>query len=174
MNWQAFLQGSEEFSKALISLLTAGACVLAAAWIAASGLRKLVAASKGQRQGQGTVGPVAINFFIAALMAQLSTVAGNTVELMFGSGISDPREALSYMPSQISGNQTLMMVVGVAVYWLAALGWVAVFRGLLLWNSLSEGASAGGRDLGWRGFWHILGGAALINIGGLAGSWLSS
>ncbi|WP_432263546.1 hypothetical protein [Cupriavidus sp. TMH.W2] len=171
MNWQAFLEASIAFSKALISLLTAGACVLAAAWIAIGGLRKLASASRGERQGQGTAGPVAINFFIAALLAQLSTVAGNTVEMMFGTGISDPREALSYMPSQVAGNETLMFVVSVAVYWLAALGWVAVFRGLLLWNSLSEGQAAGGRDLGWRGFWHLLGGSALINIGGLAAGW---
>ncbi|WP_354687122.1 hypothetical protein [Cupriavidus necator] len=171
MDWQAFLEGSIAFCKALVSLLTSGACVLGATWIAFSGLRKLVAASKGHRQGQPTIGPVAINFLIAALLAQLATVAGNTVELLFGTGISDPREALSYMPSQVAGNETLMFVVSVAVYWLAALGWAAVFRGLLLWNSLSEGASAGGRDLGWRGFWHVLGGACLINIGGLAGSW---
>lgn len=171
MNWQAFLEGTIEFSKALVSLLTAGACVLVAIWIAISGLRKLAAASRGERQGQATIGPVGINFLIAALLVQLSTFAGNTVELLFGTGISDPREALSYMPSQVAGNQTLVFVVSVAVYWLVALGWVAVFRGLLLWNSLSEGQAAGGRDLGWRGFWHVLGGSALINIGGLAGGW---
>jgi len=170
MDWQAFLDGSIAFSKALISLLTHGACVCAAVWIAISGLRKLAAASRGERQGQGTVGPVAVNFFIAALLAQLSTFAGNAVDLMFGTGISDPHQALSYMPSQVAGNQTLTFVMSVAVYWLAALGWVAVFRGLLLWNSLSEGQAAAGRDYGWRGFWHVLGGAALINVGGLA-SW---
>ncbi len=171
MNWQAFLEVSIVFSKGLIGLLTSGGCVLAAVWIASSGMRKLIAASKGQRQGQATAGPVAINFLIAALLAQLAWFSGGAVELLFGTGISDPREALSYMPAQVAGNQTLMFVVGVAVYWLAALGWAAVFRGLLLWNSLSEGASAGGRDYGWRGFWHVLGGACLINVGGLAGSW---
>ena len=47
--------------------------------------------------------------------------------------------------------------------WLFLLGVCAIFRAFLLFNRAAQGDAQEG-DGFWRGFWHILGGAILVNI----------
>lgn len=170
MNWTAFLANTQELAQSIVVLVATVASVLFGLWFVASGLIKMVQMGQGLREGQPTWGPVAINFAVGALMLRLSMTADSIVEMMFGTGPQTPLTAMQYMPEEIKGSETMQQALSIGLYWVAAIGWVAVFRGLILWNDLSKGQSASSQDAGWRGLVHILGGAAAINIGGLVQS----
>ncbi|MBF22295.1 hypothetical protein [Neopusillimonas maritima] len=172
MQWQAFLENTQELAQAIITLLVSAASILVGLWIIATGLFKMVQYAQGQRQGQPTLAPIAINFVVGVLMLRLAMTAGDVVQMLFGTGIQAPMSAMQYMPEEISGSETMQQALQIGIWWVAAIGWVAVFRGLLLWNDLSKGQS-GSENAGWRGLVHVLGGAAAINIGGLVQSLFS-
>jgi len=54
------------------------------------------------------------------------------------------------------------------------LGWCFGLRGLLQWNKAVAGGGSAGQngDLMWAGLWHLLGGAAMVNIAAAVKSFL--
>lgn len=166
MNWQSFLTNTEALAQGIVMLLSTAASILVGLWMVISGLIKMVQYGQGLREGQPTVGPVLINLVVGALMLQFALTADSIVQMIFGGSMQSPITAMQYMPQEIQGSETMKQALTIGLYWVAAIGWVAVFRGLLLWNDLSKGQSASSQDAGWRGLVHVLGGAAAINIGG--------
>jgi hypothetical protein len=68
---------------------------------------------------------------------------------------------MAYMRDGSSGS---LKPLWDAIYaWVFLLGVCAIFRAFLLFNRAAQGHAQEG-DGFWRGFWHILGGAVLVNI----------
>lgn len=166
MDVGSLLAGTKEVVDALVRLLLSGVSVLLGVLMIFSGIRKMLAHGRGERQGQGTMGPVAINLLMGSFLLQLSTMVDSLIYTMFGTEREEPNAAMSYMPAQVADNEMLRNLVNVAVLWVFAIGFVAVIRGFVLWNEMANGQGRG-QDNGWKGFWHIFFGAMAINLTGV-------
>ena len=141
---------------------------VAGLFILGSTFSQMVNAHRGQgplAHGDGGVkiGPVLVRSIIAACLMSFSFYASNTIGTLFGGQVS-PERALAYAPVARMESAQWTLAWGVVIVWIVMLGAVGMFRGLLLWNSAAT-ESQGGGDLFWRGLWHIVGGAAAVNIG---------
>jgi len=166
MDLSGFLEGSRTFVQSFITLLSSAIAVLVGVAFIYSGLKKVVEHSRGLRQGQPTVGPVLINLAIGAALVQFSTMMDTIVYTLFAENRENPSAAMSYMPAQVKTSEVLQKLVEAGVWWVAAIGVVAIFRGLILWNDLAKGSNGQG-SLGWRGFWHVIFGALCVNFTGV-------
>ena len=166
MDMGALLAGTKEGVDSFVALLLTAVALMLGVWMIFSGLLKMVAFSRGERHGQGTAGPVAINLLVGSMLVQLSTTMDNLTETIFGGKAEDPNAAMSYLPAVAKSNPMIEQAVNVAVLWVFAIGFVSVIRGFVLWNDLANG-NRGGSDSGWKGFWHIFFGAACVNITGV-------
>ena len=165
MDLSALLSGSKETVTTLVTFLLTAFSVLLGAYMIVSGLAKMIAFSKGERNGQATAGPIVINLLVGAMLIQLSASIDMIVESIFGGRPEDPNGAMSYMPPPMKSSPTMEMAVTIGVYWIYAIGFMAIIRGFVLWNELASGGGRGS-DNGWKGFWHVLAGAACVNITG--------
>ena len=165
MDFQAIVSGSEETVRALVQFLTSGIAVFLGVVFIFSGLRKVIAHAKGERQGQATVGPVLINLLIGSILVQLSYMTDTLVETIFGSSRESPNAAMQYMPSQVQESEVLTQAVQAGVLWVFAIGFISIIRGLVLWNDMAKGQGHG-QSVGWKGFWHIFFGGLAVNISG--------
>lgn len=166
MDWSTFLAGSEEVTSAALTILTKGITVLIGIYMVYSGLAKMVAYAKNERQGQSTAGPVLINLAIGSIMLQFASVVDKLIFSMFASERQHPTAVLQYMPSQVADSPMLQQMMSAAALWVALIGFVAICRGLISWNDLANGRS-GGQESGWKGFWHIIFGAVAVNLPGV-------
>lgn len=129
MDFTSLLKGSEETVKAIVSLLTGGVGVLLGALFIFSGFRKMIEHSHGQRHGQPTAGPVAINLLIGSLLAQMGfTIDTLIIETMFGEAKEAPSAAMNYMPNQMQESQMMVTLINAALWWVASQRQPAVTR----------------------------------------------
>lgn len=169
MDWSAFLSQTKEVVSAFFTFMTTALSVVMGLAFFYAGLHKVVDHSKGLRQGQATVGPVLINFAVGALMIQFSTTMSMFVATLFGGGASysSPSKAMAYVPESVTqGSAMLRTAVEAGIWWVFAIGVVAIFRGLVLWNDLAKGAHQSGSN-GWKGLWHVVFGAMAVNMAGV-------
>lgn len=101
---------------------------------------------------------------VSALMLSLGWSLGTTVETFFGAQVS-VRAALAYAPIQQMGNDYWKLVWNVILVWIILIGVAGFFRGLVLLHEAASGSQQQGNDLSWRAIWHLIGGAAAVNIG---------
>lgn len=163
MDWQALLDGTQAAVTSIVAMLLSGFAILLGAIFIFSGISKMLAHARGERQGQATAGPVAINMFIGALLIQLPWTIQILSETMFNAGMQQPNNAMQYMPNPVNENKMLAQLVEVGVWWVYCIGFVAIIRGFVLWNALASGNSRG-QDSGWKGFFHIFFGAMAVNL----------
>lgn len=122
------------------------------------------------RDGRGPQDDVPIGGVVANILAGGALVAfartmTNMRDTLGGAG-TEVRAGLAYMASSAGNAPIITLAVAVAATWIAALGGVAIFRGVLLWRSMGQGDNRGGDgDLFWRGLWHLLAGGLCLNIG---------
>ena len=165
MDLSSILAGTKAAVFGFVSFAMAALCVLLGVVSIASGLGKMVAYSRGERQGQSTAGPVAINLVIGSLLVQMSFTIDMVIESLFGSAPESPNAAMSYMPSLGAANPTMTMALNIAVFWVYCIGYIAMIRALVIWNAMANDRG-GGQGNGWKGFWHLVGGAFCVNITG--------
>ena len=117
------------------------------------------------RTGETPIGKVVIQAFLGGAMMQF----GATVSMIrtetggLGSGV---RSAMMDSIPASSGGGIWGLVLGACFTWLACLGGFAMMRAIYMWNAAGSGDSqGGGKDAFWAGFWHLFGGAVLMNIG---------
>ena len=165
MDISAMLAGAKLVVESMVTMLLTAASMMIGAIMIYSGLAKMVAHGRGERQGQSTLMPVIANLAIGALMMQLASTVGAFVETVFGSAAEDPNAAMQYIPAPMQSAPMLTPAINIAVLWIYAIGFIAIIRGLILWNEMSNGGGRGG-DNGWKGFWHIFFGAIAVNITG--------
>lgn len=75
------------------------------------------------------------------------------------------RTALAYAKGTTAsaGNNTLQLIWAAISAWAVFMGMVGFMRAFLLFDKASQGGHDSG-DAMWRGFWHLIGGALVINI----------
>jgi len=167
MDFSKILAESQAFVQTFVELLSSVVAVFVGAAFIYSGFKKMVDHAHGLRQGQPTFGPIMINLLIGAVMVRFSFMMDQLIWTIFQEGRESPSAAMSYMPEQIKKSGTMLyMLIEAAVWWIAAIGVVAIFRGLILWNDLAKG-NGGQNSLGWKGFWHLFFGAACVNFTGV-------
>src|SRR3546814_11489071 len=99
-------------------------------------------------------------------MLQLSSTAQSMVNMLFGTDMQAPSNVLNYMPPEIAGSAVIQQALSVAVYWVAAIGRFAAFRGLLLWFDLFNGQTSRTQVACWRCIVNFLWGLAAFHLGG--------
>jgi hypothetical protein len=163
MNWEELLAGTQAAVTGIVTLIVTAVAVLLGAFFIYSGISKMLAHSRGERQGQSTAGPVAGNLLLGALMVQLAWTIDMISVTMFGATPDSPNSAMQYMPDPVASNPMLSQMINVGVLWVFCIGFVAIVRGFVLWNTMVSGNQRG-QDEGWRGFWHIFFGAMAVNL----------
>lgn len=162
-----FLNNMKDFGEAFIPVVSVLAFV-AGVFLLGNTMLHVVNANRGQgalshADGGVKTGAVLMRMGISACLISFSMYMSKTIETLFGQEV-DYRTALAYAPvAQMSSNPYWQLAWTVCVVWVVLIGVVGMFRGLLLWNSAST-ENQGGGDLFWRGLWHIVGGAAAVNI----------
>lgn len=164
----AFLNNMKDFGETLIPVVTVAAFVTGL-FLLGNTMIHVVNAHRGQgplshADGGVKVGPVLMRLVITACLISFGMYMTKTVETLFSSQVPY-RTALAYAPvAQMSNNAYWQLAWAVCIIWVVLIGVVGMFRGLLLWNDAST-ENQGNGDLFWRGMWHIVGGAAAVNIG---------
>ena len=94
--------------------------------------------------------------------------------LLFGEAIQDNSAVMAYFPAAPTTGKW-GEAIKVALLWITTMGWAFGLRGLLQWNKAVSGGGAPGAnsDLLWGGTWHLLGGAAMVNLAGFLKSFFS-
>jgi len=156
INAEGFFTGITDFLP--IFALMSGMVLLA------SSLYKAFNLSRENRDGRDHNGILGIvsSIVIASLMINWSLAEDMSSDLLSLSGSGG---AFGYMPpTQTAYQQQVLHAVFTAI---SAIGAIGIFRGLLLWKQAGESSQMSKGDGGgmWSGFWHILGGAAALNIG---------
>lgn len=163
---------AENFVPFLLTLVT----VLAGLTLVFLAIRKAYRmGSSGSHQAQQISWfGIAAQLLIGGLMLRLGATMQDMSQLLFGTDIQDIRGVMAYAP--IPAQATFWrQVLEVCLLWVVMLGWVGAFQGLLLWNKGANGGDSGqGGDYYWRGFWHILGGAAAVNLTGALQSFFGN
>jgi hypothetical protein len=103
-----------------------------------------------------------VSFFIGALIVNLSGAMTATIGSLGESGTTYG-SVISYSGAASAGNfapaiNAILTIVSTFGWWYALKGWT------MLRKASSGGGGGGYEDYAWKGFIHILGGAALVNI----------
>lgn len=157
----------KDFGEAFIPVVSVLAFA-AGVFLLGNTMLHVVNANRGQgalshADGGVKTGSVLMRMGISACLISFGMYMSKTIETLFGEEVSY-RNAMAYAPvAQMSGNAYWKLAWSVCVVWVVLIGVVGMFRGLLLWNSAST-ENQGTGDLFWRGLWHIVGGAAAVNI----------
>jgi hypothetical protein len=164
-------EGLRQFAAAMIPVIFTGASVLAGMIIIASSIRKMTRlGDQGGGADQPTWGGVGFGLLIGALLLQFSSTMNDVSDLLFGTKIQDVRGVLAYVDTAGGKIGPWKVVLEAVLMWVVFLGWISAFRGFLKWNQAANGQSQGS-DPFWAGLWHIIGGAAAINLGGIVNSF---
>lgn len=167
MSGAEFLAASKEAVAAFAFILSKGVAVLMGVIFIIIAIHKMLEHAKGHRQGRPTFGPIVLNLAVGAIFIKLATFVDVITGSIFGSPDRQPASSvIAYMPPAVQSNQLLTQMVEAGALWVALIGLVAIMRGFVLLNEMSDGNSRG-QSNGWKSFWHILFGGLAMNLGGV-------
>ncbi|MEX3917843.1 conjugal transfer protein TraQ [Paraburkholderia sp. BR10872] len=107
---------------------------------------------------------ILVTFLIGAALANFSWLMTNTIGSLGSSGTTYG-SLISYSGASAAGS--FAGAVNAALTIVSTFGWWYGLKGWTLLKRASSGGGGGGyEDHAWKGFVHILGGAALVNITG--------
>lgn len=142
-------------------------------WLIGSSIMTFVKASDARNAGdeRSSIGRAAGKLLIGALLFQLSWTMSQFSLLLFGVGLPEDSTAsanqvLAYMSMPAAVTGFWRDVIQVCLIWIVLLGWASAFRGILQWHKAASGEGGNQGDPFWKGVWHIIGGAAAINMSG--------
>lgn len=173
----ALLTGAKAFAEQLVPFLVGALSIVVGLAVIFSAIRNVYqkgangrAASSGNEIGYGGI---AMKLLVGGLLLRFASTLQDTSKLLFGVGIQSYQGVLAYAPLPAQAG-LWKQVFEVCLLWVVMIGWIGAFRGLLLWNNAANGGGSGGSsgDLFWRGLWHLVGGAAAVNMSGVIGSFL--
>lgn len=170
----ASLAGFRALAENFVPLLLTSICVLAGMVLIYLAITKVYAMGKPggyMQQREASWGGIAGQLLIGGLLLRMGATMQDFSQLLFGNDIQDIRGVMAYAPLPAQAG-FWKQVLEVCLLWVVMLGWCGAFRGLLLWNkAVAGGDSSNGGDYYWRGVWHIVGGAAAVNLTGLLQSF---
>lgn len=164
----ATLKGFQVMAEQFVPLLVQSVAVAGGLILIFLAIRKLFSKGQsGQSQQEAGWGAIAGQLLIGGLMLRFGASMTDLSEMLFGSQIQDIRGVMAYAPLGAKAG-FWKQVMEVCLLWVVMLGWAGAFKGLMLWNQAVSGGNSGGQggDLYWRGFWHLIGGAAAVNLTG--------
>lgn len=120
-----------------------------------------IKASKAPGGGDVTAGAIFGPLLIGSLLLDFGSSMGGVFNSMSG---EDGRSygMVAYPGASVAGK--FEPAINAALTIASTFGWWYGLKGWLMWKKASEGGGNGYNDFTWKGFIHILGGAALINI----------
>lgn len=164
----SMVQGFIDLATEMLPLMGAGGAIIGLYLIGSAGAAMLKASSDGRSSASDApiAQVVAVKCLIGAMLLTFHRTVSDTVSLVGGAG-SGVRSTLAYVGGARGGGDAFWgLVLKAAFLWLAVVGVIAIFRGLLLWVKAGSGqSSGGGSDDAWSGFWHVLAGGIAINLG---------
>ncbi len=175
----ALLDGATAFAERLIPLVVGALAVLVGLVVIFSAIRNIFQkGADGRAMAGGTevgYGGIALKLLVGGMLLRFSSTIEDTSNLLFGVGIQSYQGVLAYAPLPAQSGMW-RQVFEVCLLWVVMIGWVGAFRGMLLWNGAANGGGSGGSsgDLFWRGLWHLIGGAAAVNMSGMIASFVGS
>lgn len=169
------LKGFEGLANNFIPFLLTALSVTVGLFLVYSALKRVYAKADSRQgamqSGNDGWGLIAGQLLIGGLLLRLGASMQDVSVLLFGSEIQDVRGVFAYAPLPAQAG-LWRQVLEVCLLWVVMLGWAGAFRGLLLWNQGVAGGNSGqGGDYYWRGTWHLLGGAAAVNLSGMLQSF---
>jgi hypothetical protein len=176
-NIDSVLAGMRAMAAAFVPFLLTSAVVAVGLVLIFLALRKMymltdMGGARGANGQEPGWGAIAGQLLIGGLMLRLGGTVQDMSNLLFGGDIQDISGVMAYAPLPAQAG-FWSQVLQVCLLWVVMLGWAGAFRGLLLWNQgVSGGHSGGNGDYYWRGFWHLIGGAAAVNLTGMIKSFL--
>lgn len=159
-DFTGFLNEFAALGKAFVPLVY-WAALLIGFFFAGSALHKIAKMGHDHAGGQqptwaGVGGNLLVTIGATMLSAWVDSLSKDFGGI--GEGVASQ---MAYMRDGTSGS---LKPLWNAIYaWIFLLGVCAIFRAFLLFNRAAQGQAQEG-DGFWRGFWHILGGAILVNI----------
>jgi hypothetical protein len=172
-NIASVLAGFEALANNFIPFLLTALTVATGLVLVFLAIRRIYAKadSRAGQQQDGGWAAIAGQLLIGGLMLRFGASMQDVSQLLFGSDIQDVRGVMAYAPLPAQAG-FWKQVLEVCLLWVVMLGWCGAFRGLLLWNQGVSGSNSGqGGDYYWRGFWHLIGGAAAVNMSGMLQSF---
>ncbi len=173
----ALLTGAQTFANQLIPFLASALAVVTGLVLIFLAIRNIFqkgadgrAMSGGQEIGYGAI---ALKLLVGGMFLRFGSTVEDTSNLLFGVGIQSYQGVMAYAPLPAQAG-LWRQVFEVCLLWVVMVGWIGAFRGLLLWNGAANGGGSGGSsgDLFWRGLWHLIGGAAAVNLSGVISSFV--
>lgn len=158
-NFAGWLSGFTELAQMLMPVIyiSAAFCGL---WYAALALMKIRDMGKDNGRDTPTWGAVMGNLLVTLVSTCLASWV-HTLSENYGSIGSGLSSQMAYMRDSAASDLKPMWT---AIYaWMLLLGVCAIWRAVLLFNRAAQGNSRDG-DSWWAGFWHVVGGAVLVNI----------
>jgi hypothetical protein len=174
----ALLKGATAFAEQLIPLLVSALAVVVGLFLIFSAVRNIYQkGADGRAMAGGSeigYGGVAMKLLVGGMLLRFGATIEDTSNLLFGVGIQSYQGVLAYAPLPAQTG-LWRQVFEVCLLWVVMIGWIGAFRGLMLWNGAANGGGSGGSsgDLFWRGLWHLIGGAAAVNMSGMISSFVS-
>ncbi|VTU44969.1 hypothetical protein [Variovorax sp. RA8] len=159
-DFAAFLNEFAALGRAFVPLVY-WAALLIGFFFAGSALHKIAKMGHDHHGGQqptwaGVGGNLLVTIGATMLSAWVESLSRDYGGI--GEGVASQ---MAYIRDGTSGS---LKPLWDAIYaWIFLLGVCAIFRAFLLFNRAAQGHAQEG-DGFWRGFWHILGGAILVNI----------
>lgn len=159
-DFAGFLNEFAALGKAFVPLVY-WAALLIGFFFTGSALQKIAKMGHDQGGGQqptwaGVGGNLLVTIGATMLSAWVDSLSNDFGGI--GEGVASQ---MAYMRDGTNGS---LKPLWNAIYaWLFLLGICAIFRAFLLFNRAAQGHAQEG-DGFWRGFWHVVGGAILVNI----------
>lgn len=162
------LAGFRGLAEGFVPLLLSGISVLCGLLLIFLGVRKVVQMGGARHGGQQpTWGAVAGQLLIGGMMLRLAGSMQDVSQMLFGTGVQDIRGVMAYAPLPAQAG-FWGQVMEVCLLWVVMLGWCGFLQGLFLANKGVTGSDhANSGDYYWRALWHVLGGAAAVNLSGM-------
>lgn len=167
LDLMALFRAFNEVAAVLLPLFSA-AGVLMGLYLIASAAVLMVKGDRSSGADMVPIGKIAIRSLIGAMFLQFAVSVDWALEMTGGVGSGARSYLMSAAPASGTGSAFWAALVGAGMLWVAVVGVAGIFKGLLLWSKAGDGdqVGAGGQqDYGWRGLWHVLGGAVCVNIG---------
>lgn len=140
------------------------AAVIAGIWLTMSAVMALV--KKGQVQSMGgdaklSFGAIGSRLVIASVLVTLAKM----LERVIGTNgsVDGARQALAYAQGSAGDSPVIQAIWAAIGAWCVFIATIGFFRGWLLFDKASQGHHDSG-DAFWRGLWHVVGGAVVIQI----------
>jgi hypothetical protein len=161
------LAGFRSLAEGFVPLLLTGISLFLGLLFVFLALKKVWVMGEHRHGGaQASWGAVAGQLLVGGMLLRMAASMQDVSQLLFGTGVQDIRGVMAYAPMAAQAG-FWSTVMEVCLLWVVMLGWCGFLKGMLLANRAVTGGDHGNTgDYYWQSFWHVIGGAAAVNLTG--------